>query len=232
MRPIPQVTHVTRRWLLSSLSASLTLFGSGGMTYADGGGESSEELPSSSRNIDKNPPKKKSKKLSVIYTQKNLKNVRDKDLKTAIRGNKQGHTIVIEGFSKKMSSVIFELILLDRKAALRAINLMLGLRTRKFRRETLLDWLINAGIDYTILERKRDRKKEIDPNNPDLRRALRISELINEWFENPMEGLLKAPPKKDHKNKPKNSDTNAVTNFFTNLTGTEAPKNEDKAGSR
>ncbi|PTX73704.1 hypothetical protein [Sulfitobacter mediterraneus] len=237
MKSVTRVTHVSRRWALSGLSASMAVAGFGKVTYAEGAGESNEP-PSSSHNIDKTPPKKKSKKISVIYTQKNLKNVKDKDLKTAIRGNSQGHSIVIEGFSKRMSSVIFELILVHRRNALKVIGYMGTLTAQKDRRDTLKFWreLWAEELDYLI--GIRDNSKKIDPNNPELAQAKRMVELATIWLKSPMEGVLKKPQKKKPakkkslKNAPKKTDSNAVTDFFTNLTGTEAPQNEEVAGSR
>lgn len=236
MGQVPQIIHVTRRWLLSGLSASLAMVSSHGAANAEGGG-GSDERPSSSHNIDKNPPKKRSKKISVIYTQKNLKNVKDRDLRTAIRGNKEGHSIVIEGFSKKMSSVIFEMMLVWRETTLTHFNHLTKLRTKKSRKRRLEHWLVLAEDRVSVLEHIARSQESIDPNNPELRRVKRMSELIRIWYRNPMEGALNKPQKKPakktpQKNTPKKSDTNAVTDFFTKLTGKEAPQNEEAAGSR
>lgn len=236
MKRVTHVTDVSRRWVLSGLSAYLAMAGSVRMTHAEGKDETNERPPSS-YNIDKTPPKRKSKKISVIYTQKNLKKVSAKDLRTAIRGNKEGHSIVIEGFSKKMSSIIFEMMLVWRENTLTYFYDMQKLKTKKSRKRHLEHWLVLAKDRVSVLEHQARKQEAIDIDNPELRRVKRMSELIRVWYLNPMEGVLNKPQKKPAKKQlqkktSQKRDSNAVTDFFTKLTGKEAPQNEETAGSR
>jgi len=231
MRSTSQQTHVTRQWLLSRLGASLTLIGSAGQTFAEGR-EKTENLPSSSRAIDNTPPKRKSKKLDVIYTQRNLKNVKEKDLKTAIRANKQGHNVVIEGFSKSMSSIIFESMLADKSYTLQFINGMAKVKKKSERRKRLKLYMegTEAEIRHELIDFKRLERILFD-DDPFMIRIKQMQKLLRIWEQSPMEGSSnKVQKNKPAKKKPKKTSGNVVTDFFTNLTGTEAPKSEDKAG--
>ncbi len=189
MSIVKQHPHVTRRWLLSGFGTSLTLAGGSVLTYANEGGHEPDPSLATTQNIDNSPPKKKQKKLNVVYTQKNLKRVKTKDIKTAIRANKQGHSVVIEGFSKKMSSKVFEMLLLNRKHTLTLIKALSTYTDRSTRKD-----LIRYSRTGIITDRVEDSKLE-DILFPDKQKEQYVDLLID-WERRPKEGTIKPPKKK------------------------------------
>ncbi len=179
----------TRRWLISGIGVSL--MGSlTGQALAGGGGREPEPRSSSStKEINNKTPKTKAKKLNVIYTQQNLRKIKDKDLKTAIRGNKEGHNIVIEGYSKRMSSVIFELMLLDRDRTLAIVAQLGATEKREYRKSVLFRAYTSAKTDFDELDQ--GVIGILFENDPEVVKAKRWRDLIKTWYSRPMDGTKK-----------------------------------------
>lgn len=158
------------------------LAGVAGHPAQAGGGREPE--PSTSHDID-TTPKKTSKKLDVIYTQKYLKNVKTKDLRTALKANKTGHSVVVEGFSKSGSNMIFEMLLLDSKTTLKILNELKNKTKRADRRGVLNIHYENAHEGYAYWQNEVGGREDAKEGLQAIQDWLK---LIRKWTRTPMEG--------------------------------------------
>lgn len=172
----------------------ITIFAATGMNcttpaLAGGEGGASNYNISNGKKSSTNKKKKKSRKVSVIYTQKNFHKISDKDLKTAIKGNKTGHNIVVEGFSKRMSSKLFEMALTDKKWIVKLMRDMRA-KAKKEDREKILKfawfWNENALIDL-----EDDGVTTFFPKDPQLLKLKARKKFLKAWRAKPSEGTLK-----------------------------------------
>lgn len=123
-------------------------------------------------------------KLNVLYTQDHLRKISRKDLETAVRANRQGHKVLIEGFDKKASTLIFEMIIEGGGLALDLINDMGNLKTKKDRKDRLVQEIFRVENDMDLLDKNDQIEKSIFDSLDRYRRTLQ------RWARRPMQGLV------------------------------------------
>ncbi len=126
----------------------------------------------------------------VTYPQQSLRKLKRTDLQAALDANNRGKKIVIEGFDKKTSSLVFELLLSHR---LLTIDLLKDLRRAKKpedRRGIIQSEILRADDDLEMIEENRASYQSTKSFRAERKKQNRYLRLLRKWAQDPMQGSL------------------------------------------
>ncbi|QEW28340.1 hypothetical protein RIdsm_04170 [Roseovarius indicus] len=139
---------------------------------------------------------------NVIYRRSYVANIEEEDLRTAIERNRRGESIVVEGFSKRGSTRVFELLLLDRDRALRLLS-QLDETSDRTERWTFIQRAASFASDEhdnLLAPETDDLSVILFPDAPPSRSRVekinalnRFEGLLRGWMRHPMDGTLETP---------------------------------------
>ncbi|WP_371226317.1 hypothetical protein [Roseovarius sp. 2305UL8-3] len=173
---------VTRRQVVGAAIVALAM---PGIAQAGGGGGREADDKSSKKSKSNTT---KSRKLDVVYTQRNLRKVSNEDLRIALEANRKGQSVVVSGFSKRMSSNLFEMMLIDRQLTETLVNQLRRVDS-VFSKGIVLKQ-VEENVTTEINTSQGQQATSLFTQNDDLKDKKRYRKLLRYWVRNPQEGDL------------------------------------------